>query len=110
MRPTIPPEKRQTAVQYFEKGLGYKRTAGLIGVQTSTVRDWKRLWQAKRFTLAPAFQYKGKLSPEEKRRILELRRIGENIEVIARQIDRSANMVALFLRQTLTKAVISSNR
>lgn len=110
MKITLPPEKRQAAVDCFQKGLGYKRTANLIGVTESTVRDWKRLWKANRFTLAPQFQYKGKLSIEEQKRILELRLNGQNIGVIAKDLKRSSSMVAHFLHKTMTSAALSTVR
>ena len=110
MKITLPPEKRQAAAHCFENGLGYKRTASLIGVTESTVRDWKRLWKANHFTLAPQFQYKGKLSVEEQKRILELRLNGQNIGAIAKDLKRSSNMVARFLHKTMTSAALSTVR
>ena len=107
MRPTIPPAKRQAATKCFEEGQGYKRTARLIGVSEATVRDWKRLWQAHRFALKPAFQYKGKLSGAERQHILALRHTGQTIDAIAKHLGRSNNMVAHFLRQTITGAALS---
>lgn len=107
MRPTIPPEKRQAAAKCFEEGLGYKRTARLIGVSEATVRDWKRLWQSHRFALKPAFQYKGKMSAAEQQHILTLRHTGQTIETIAKHLGRSTNMVAHFLHQTITDTALS---
>ena len=94
----------------FRERNGVKRTAGLIGVPESTVRDWKRLWKADCFTLTPRFQYKGKLSIEERQQILSLRQSGQNMEAIAHTLGRSSNMVARFLHQTLTNATLSATR
>ena len=38
----IPMEKRQECLDLFEKGNGYKRTATITGLNTYTVRDYRR--------------------------------------------------------------------
>ena len=97
-------------MQCFEKGLGYKRTAGLIDVPESTVRDWKRLWKAGHFSLAPLFQYKGGLSAAEQKQILSMRKNGRNIQSIAEALGYSPNRVSLFLHKTMTVASLATDR
>ena len=41
-KPRIPVEKRQECLDLFEKGNGYKRTATITGLNTYTVRDYRR--------------------------------------------------------------------
>lgn len=38
----IPREKRQECLKLFEAGYGYKKTAQLAGLNTYTVREYKR--------------------------------------------------------------------
>ena len=38
----IPAEKRKECLKLFEEGYGYKKTAQLAGLNTYTVRDYKR--------------------------------------------------------------------
>ena len=38
----IPKEKRQECLRLFDAGYGYKKTAQLAGLNTYTVRDYKR--------------------------------------------------------------------
>lgn len=38
----IPTEKRKECLKLFEEGYGYKKTAQLAGLNTYTVRDYKR--------------------------------------------------------------------
>ena len=38
----IPAKKRQECLKLFEEGYGYKKTAQLAGLNTYTVRDYKR--------------------------------------------------------------------
>ena len=38
----IPEEKRQECLELFKKGNGYKRTATITGLNTYTVRDYRR--------------------------------------------------------------------
>ena len=38
----IPNEKRQECLKLFEQGYGYKKTAQLAGLNTYTVREYKR--------------------------------------------------------------------
>ena len=38
----IPTEKRKECLKLFEEGFGYKKTAQLAGLNTYTVRDYKR--------------------------------------------------------------------
>ena len=42
LRHRIPNEKRQECLMLFEQGYGYKKTAQLAGLNTYTVRDYKR--------------------------------------------------------------------
>ena len=44
LRQRIPNEKRQ--VKLFEQGYGYKKTAQLAGLNTYTVREYKRRFAA----------------------------------------------------------------
>lgn len=41
---------RLEALQYFERGWGYKATAGFLHLPYYTVREWKRLFQQGKFT------------------------------------------------------------
>ena len=41
-RHRIPNEKRQECLKLFEQGYGYKKTAQLAGLNTYTVREYKR--------------------------------------------------------------------
>lgn len=43
---------RLHAVRLFEKGLGYKATARMLGIAPATVRDWLRLWKKGLFVVA----------------------------------------------------------
>lgn len=45
-RKPIPVEKKQECLRYFEKGYGYKKTATLAGLNTYTVRDYRRKFAA----------------------------------------------------------------
>lgn len=38
----IPRKKRQECLKFFEAGYGYKKTAQLAGLNTYTVREYKR--------------------------------------------------------------------
>ena len=38
----VPTEKRKECLKLFEEGYGYKKTAQLAGLNTYTVRDYKR--------------------------------------------------------------------
>ena len=87
MRITLPPEKRQAAVDCFQKGLGYKRTAEVIGVSASTVRDWKRLWNAGKFSVNPMVSSLGPLTPSEKEIIRDRRIKGNCTEAIPGRSD-----------------------
>ena len=42
LRQRIPTEKRQECLKLFEQGYGYKKTAQLAGLNTYTVREYKR--------------------------------------------------------------------
>ena len=42
LRHRIPTEKRKECLKLFEEGYGYKKTAQLAGLNTYTVRDYKR--------------------------------------------------------------------
>ena len=42
LRQRIPNEKRQECFKLFEQGYGYKKTAQLAGLNTYTVREYKR--------------------------------------------------------------------
>ena len=42
LRHRIPAEKRKECLKLFEEGYGYKKTAQLAGLNTYTVRDYKR--------------------------------------------------------------------
>ncbi len=42
LRQRIPSEKRQECLKLFEQGYGYKKTAQLAGLNTYTVREYKR--------------------------------------------------------------------
>ena len=41
-KPRIPQEKRKECLDLFKKGNGYKRTATITGLNTYTVRDYRR--------------------------------------------------------------------
>ena len=41
-RSRIPNEKKLECLELFEKGNGYKRTASITGLNTYTVRDYRR--------------------------------------------------------------------
>ena len=41
-RGRIPNEKRKECLKLFEQGYGYKKTAQLAGLNTYTVREYKR--------------------------------------------------------------------
>ena len=41
-RRRIPNEKRKECLKLFEQGYGYKKTAQLAGLNTYTVREYKR--------------------------------------------------------------------
>ena len=41
-RHRIPNEKRQECLKLFEQGYGYKKTAQIAGLNTYTVREYKR--------------------------------------------------------------------
>ena len=45
-RRRIPNEKRQECLKLFEQGYGYKKTAQLAGLNTYTVREYKRKFAA----------------------------------------------------------------
>ena len=42
----IPSEKRKECLELFEQGYGYKKTAQLAGLNTYTVREYKRRYAA----------------------------------------------------------------
>ena len=42
----IPTEKRKECLELFEQGYGYKKTAQLAGLNTYTVREYKRKFAA----------------------------------------------------------------
>ncbi len=42
LRQRIPSEKRKECLKLFEQGYGYKKTAKLAGLNTYTVREYKR--------------------------------------------------------------------
>ena len=46
LRPRIPNEKRQECLKLFEQGYGYKKAARLAGLNTYTVREYKRKFAA----------------------------------------------------------------
>ena len=46
LRTRIPNEKRQECLKLFEQGYGYKKTAQLAGLNTYTVREYKRKFAA----------------------------------------------------------------
>ena len=97
MKTTLPPEKRQAVIVCFQKGLGYKRTAEVIGVSASTVRDWKRLWNAGKLSVNPMVSSLGPLTPSEKEIIRNRRIKGDCTETIARTLGRPASTIANFL-------------
>ena len=41
-RPRIPNAKRQECLHLFDEGYGYKKTARLAGLNTYTVREYRR--------------------------------------------------------------------
>ena len=43
--------KRRHAAELFAHGLGYQKTAEILGLSPYTVRDWARAYKAGRFTL-----------------------------------------------------------
>lgn len=45
-RSRIPNEKRQECLKLFEAGYGYKKTAQLAGLNTYTVREYRRRYAA----------------------------------------------------------------
>ncbi len=46
LRQRIPNEKRRECLKLFEQGYGYKKTAQLAGLNTYTVREYKRKFAA----------------------------------------------------------------
>ena len=46
LRQRIPNVKRQECLKLFEQGYGYKKTAQLAGLNTYTVREYKRKFAA----------------------------------------------------------------
>ena len=46
LRQRIPNAKRQECLKLFEQGYGYKKTAQLAGLNTFTVREYKRKFAA----------------------------------------------------------------
>lgn len=44
-RQKVPREKRQECLRLFESGYGYKKTAQIAGLNTYTVREYKRRYQ-----------------------------------------------------------------
>ncbi len=46
LRQRIPNEKRQECLKLFEQGYGYKATARIAGLNTYTVREYKRKYAA----------------------------------------------------------------
>lgn len=46
LRQRIPNEKRRECLKFFEQGYGYKKTAKLAGLNTYTVREYKRKYAA----------------------------------------------------------------
>ncbi len=97
MKITLPPEKRQAAVDCFQKGLGYKRTAEVIGVSAYTVREWRRLWNDGELSVNPMVSSLGPLTPSEKEIIRDRRIKGNCTEAIARTLGRPAATIANFL-------------
>lgn len=97
MKITLPPEKRQAAVDCFQKGLGYKRTAEAIGVSASTVRDWKRLWNAGKFSSSPVVTSLGPLTASEKNTIRQMRGTGQKAETIAQALGRPVATITRFM-------------
>ena len=47
LRHRIPAEKRKECLKLFEEGYGYKKTAQLAGLNTYTVRDYKRRYASR---------------------------------------------------------------
>ena len=45
-RKRVPNEKRRECLRLFEQGYGYKKTAQLAGLNTYTVREYKRRFAA----------------------------------------------------------------
>ena len=45
-RPWVTSEKRCECLELFEKGYGYKKTARLSGLNTYTVRDYRRRYNS----------------------------------------------------------------
>ena len=45
-RQRIPNEKRKECLKLFEQGYGYKKTAQLAGLNTYTVREYRRRYLA----------------------------------------------------------------
>ena len=45
-RPRVASEKRRECLDLFEKGYGYKKTAKLSGLNTYTVRDYRRRYNS----------------------------------------------------------------
>ena len=37
---------REQAAQMFERGFGYRLTAGRLGVSAETVREWQKMYRA----------------------------------------------------------------
>ena len=97
MKITLPPEKRQAAVDCFQKDLGYKRTAEAIGVSASTVRDWKRLWKAGKFSTSPVVTSLGPLTTSEKDTIRQMQVTSQKAETIAQALGRPVATVTRFL-------------
>ena len=46
LRQRIPSERRKECLKLFEQGYGYKKTAKLAGLNTYTVREYKRKFAA----------------------------------------------------------------
>lgn len=42
-------EKKREALEFFNRGYGYKRASIVLGVPAYTVRDWNRLYKENRF-------------------------------------------------------------
>lgn len=75
-RPNFASEiKRKAALELFQEGFGYKRTAAALGLPTNTVRDWARAWRKGRFHIRlNANQYR--YSAKTKLLVLDMRRRG----------------------------------
>ena len=85
IRPDFAPDmKRRHAEELFAHGLGYQKTAEILGLSPYTVRDWARAYKAGRFgTVLAANQMR--YSEEEREKVLALRAQGLSWRAIAEQ-------------------------